>query len=105
MSDSERPRDPAIEERERLSFIVLQHLYSLADDEEADLMRIGRVASELALPTEDAVQIVAHLTYAGFLAWEGTGRPVRITAKGSGYIEELAHRRHSLRVWSPEVNV
>ena len=103
MREATRERDLAAEENERLSFIILQHVYSLDPGEgmetsgEGELL-VGRVAADLGLPASRAVQLVAHLTYAEFLSWEGTGRPVRITAKGNDYIERLAHRRRSLRV-------
>jgi hypothetical protein len=97
MSESERMRDSETEEKERISFILLQHVYSLSREDDGVLV-VGRIASALALPVAEVVQIVAHLTYTGFLSWEGTGRPVGITEKGIEYIEHLAHRRHSLRL-------
>jgi hypothetical protein len=101
MSDTERKRDLAVEEKERTSFILLQHVYSLACEGHG-LLVVGKIAADLALPVSEVVQIVAHLTYAGFLEWEGTGRPVGITQKGIDYIEHLAHRRHSLRLPFPD---
>lgn len=104
MSEAERMRDPTAEESERLSFVILQHVYSLdslsdaASDEAAGSLLVGRIAADLALPAGRVVEILAHLTYAEFLSWAGTGRSVRITAKGVEYIERLAHRRRSLRV-------
>jgi hypothetical protein len=101
MSETERTRDLATEEKERISFILLQHVYSLACEGQGWLV-VGKIAADLALPVAEVVQIVAHLTYAGFLEWEGTGRPVGITQKGVDYIEHLAHRRHSLRLPCPD---
>ena len=103
MSESaERVRDVAVEERERISFILLQHVYSLAC-EGYGLLVPAKIALDLALPPEEMVQIIAHLTYQGFLEWEGTGRPVAISQKGVDYIEHLAHRRRSLRLPCPEM--
>lgn len=101
MSETERKRDLAAEERERISFILLQHVYSLSCEGQAVLV-VGKIASDLALPVATVVQLVAHLTYAGFLQWEGTGRPVTIAQKGVEYIERLAHRRRTLRLPLPE---
>ena len=101
MNESERTRDLAAEEKERVSFILLQHVYSLAC-EGRGVVAVGRLASDLGLPVGFAVQVVAHLTYADFLAWEGTGRPVGITEKGVQYIERLGHRRHPLQLPIPE---
>lgn len=98
----ERKRDLAAEERERVSFILLQHVYSLCGERES--LVVGKIATDLALPVATAVQIVAHLTYAGFLEWEGTGRPVGISQKGTEYIERLAHRRRTLRLPVPGGN-
>ena len=107
MSDAERRRDPVLEENERLSFVILQHVYSLdeGDLDEPALLLVSRVAAELALDAQRVVELVAHLTYAGFVSWEGTGRPIRITPKGSEYIERLAHRRRSIRLVPEEVRV
>ena len=107
MSDVERRRDPYAEENERLSFVVLQHVYSLDNgelDEMAPLL-VSRIAADLAVEPRRVVEIVAHLTYADFLSWEGTGRPVRVTGKGAEYIERLAHRRRSIRVFTEDVPV
>jgi Mn-dependent DtxR family transcriptional regulator len=101
MGEYHRSRDLAAEENERISFILLQHVYSLAT-EEAETLVIGRVASDLGLLPEQVVHLVAHLTYAGFLSWEGTSRPIGITDKGIDFIEKLAHRRRSIRVFSRE---
>ena len=99
---AERVRDPAAEEKERISFILLQHVYSLACEGNG-VLAVAKIASDLALPPAQLVQVVAHLTYAGFLVWEGTGRPVGISQKGVDYIEHLAHRRHSLRLPCPDI--
>ena len=72
MSDLERPRDLCAEESERLSFVILQHVYTLDAEAEAgeeSLLQVGRIAADLALPSQRVVQIVAHLTYAGFVAY------------------------------------
>ena len=97
MSDLRKFRDLEAEENERISFVILQHVYTLGQ-EDGCALQVGRIASDLALPPERVVQAVAHLTYAGFLRWEGTGRPVYLTDKAAFYIETLAHRRHSVRL-------
>lgn len=103
MSDYARHRDLALEEKERLSFIILQHVYSLSEDPEAEeALRLGRIATDLDIAPPELVQLIAHLTYVGFLHWESTGRPIGITRKGTDYIDTLAHRRHSLRVFTSE---
>ncbi|MBW3627689.1 MAG: hypothetical protein KY464_00195 [Gemmatimonadetes bacterium] len=101
MNDSERTWDFAAEERERGSFILLQHVYSLACEGQG-VVAVGKLASDLGLPVGSAVQVVAHLTYADFLTWDGTGRPVGITEKGVEYIERLGHRRRALQLPVPE---
>jgi hypothetical protein len=99
---AERLRDPAAEEKERLSFILLQHVYSLACEGDG-LLVPTKIAADLALPPDQVVQLIAHLTYEGFLDWEGTGRPVGITQKAIDYIDRLALRRRSLRLPCPDV--
>lgn len=101
MNESERTRDPEAEEKERVSFILLQYVYSLACEGQG-VVAVGRVASDLGLPVGFAVQVVAHLTYAGFLAWEGTGRPVALAEKGVEFIERLGYRRRMLQLPIPE---
>ena len=99
---AERARDHALEEKERISFILLQHVYSLACEGQGVLVP-SKIASDLALPAAEVVQLIAHLTYQGFLEWEGTGRPVGISQKGVDYIERLAHRRRTLRLPCPDI--
>jgi hypothetical protein len=99
---AERVRDLVAEEKERTGFILLQHVYSLACEGQG-LLLAGKIAADLALPPSRVVELVAHLTYEGFLVWEGTGRPVGISQKGVDYIEHLALRRRSLRLPCPDV--
>ena len=98
---AERERDPVAEEQERISFILLQHVYTLACEGQG-LLLPAKIAADLALSSAEVVQFIAHLTYEGFLEWEGTGRPVGITQKGVEYIERLALRRRSLRLPCPD---
>ena len=102
MSDLERPRDLVAEEKERMSFVIVHHAYCHPKDANRSTLLVERIAAELYLPTELAVQLVAHLTYTGFLSWEGTGHPIEITPKGTEYIEKLAHRRRSLRIYTSD---
>ena len=99
---AERLRDPAAEERERISFILLQHVYSLACEGQG-LLVPSRIAADLALPSAQVLQLLSHLTYEGFLEWDGTGQPVGISQKAIDYIDRLALRRRSLRLPCPDI--
>ena len=99
---AERVRDRATEEKERIGFILLQHVYTLACEGQG-LLIPTRIAADLALGVDEVVQLVTHLADEGFLEWEGMGRPVGIAPKGVDYIERLALRRRSLRLPCPDV--
>jgi Mn-dependent DtxR family transcriptional regulator len=91
-----RKRDPESEEKERASFILLQHIYSLTGggDEQFSLRK---VASDLAFEEDQVAKLATHLIQAGILDG-GPGPDAKLRDFGRKYIERLAGRRRSVRV-------
>ena len=83
--------------KERESFIVLQHVYTLADADPSHVMQCSRVAADLGFHRAGCGQLIEHLVSAGCLAWATPGVEVSIPPTGIAYIERLAWRRRTVR--------
>jgi hypothetical protein len=94
-------RDPAgaSEERkrkERLGFVILQHLQTLTADAAGALLP-ELIATDLAMPVDETREILAMLTEQGFVAWDGGAGAALATKEGEDYVLRLAGRRRSVR--------
>ena len=96
MQRTVRGRDFEAERRERDSFIVLQHLYTMG--EECSELPVRRIADDLGLAPKYTEEIVENLITTGYLEWAAWAACVRPSPLGVKYIESLAWRRRSLRV-------
>ena len=96
MQAMERDRDFEAEHRERDSFIILQHLYTIG--EECSGLPVRRIADDLGLAPAYTDTLVEHLITTGYLAWVPGAACVCPSSMGAQYIESLAWRRRSLRV-------
>jgi hypothetical protein len=94
-----RKRNPAIEEKERASFILLQHICSVTGEGEGQFS-LRRVGSDLAFDEEEVQGLADHLVRAGILDG-GPGPDSRLRDFGREYIERVAGRRRSVRVGAP----
>jgi hypothetical protein len=83
--------------KERESFIVLQHLYTLADADPKHAVQCSRIAADLGFHRTGCGPLVEHLISVGCLAWATPGHEVSITPMGVDYIERLAWRRRTVR--------
>lgn len=93
-------RDEEEIRRERQSFILLQHLYTLTDADPAVAASTHRAALDLGFPPVEIAALVRHLSEAGYLV-RARGDTARcIPTAGAAYIERLARRRRSVRISS-----
>lgn len=83
------------EQRERASFVVLQHLHSLASAGEERCFP-SRIAADLGFSRDETEALVAHLIRGGYLGG-GPGCDAELSDRGKEYIERVAGRRHSVR--------
>jgi hypothetical protein len=95
VSRKSRRRDLVKEQTERASFIVLQHLSSLASAGQEKVYP-GRIAADLGFSREETEALVAYLIGCGYLGG-GPGSNAELSLRGREYIERLAGRRHSVR--------
>ena len=82
---------------ERESFILLQHVYTLASDDLKRSIRVARAAADLGLASAECWRLVDHLVRAGCLDEVGRGGELSLTATGVHYVERGAGRRRSVR--------
>ena len=92
------PQDVVL--RERDTFIILQHVYTLSESRPEGLP-VTEIATDLALAPERAESLVEHLLNIDFLRLVGS-REVAVTPAGVAYVEELAWRRRTVRLEAPE---
>lgn len=91
-----RERDYRAERRERDSFILLQHIYTITEADPSRSVMGSAVAKELGLSDAEASELVEHLSGLGYFE-EHSGRELGMSQKAVDYIEGLAWRRHSVR--------
>jgi hypothetical protein len=84
------------ERKERLGYVVLQHLDTLVD-EAAGNLETDNIAADLAIPPEELRDILDMLTVRGLIDWDGTRGLALPTPRGSDYLARVADRRRSVR--------
>lgn len=87
------------ERRERLGYVVLQHLDTLVGDATGSLAA-EHIAADLAIPAEELREILDMLAVRGFIDWDGTRGPALPTPRASEYLARVAGRRRSVRFHS-----
>lgn len=92
-----RMRDYEAERRERESFILLQHAYTLAEGSPEATLSGAQMADALGLPQDEARRLIEHLVWEGYFTDLGAGPRISIARQGIEYIERLAWRRRSVR--------
>lgn len=97
MNSNEREPSRDQERRERESFVVLQHAYTLSDADPSASLPYARLGEDLGFAEPHFGDLVAHLVGVGYLARVGAGSLLSITPAGIDYIERLAWRRRSVR--------
>ena len=96
MIPDDRGRDFSRERRERDSFLLLLHLYSLSEGTLVELPG-DQVARDLGFEQREVRRLVHHLEVGGYVR-SLLGERVSITTQGMDYIERGARRRHSVRL-------
>ena len=92
-----RWRDYRAERRERDSFVLLQHVYTLADGDPVVPVSGQRAAEHLCFRQDEAAELIDHLVHLGYLRQLSEVGLIAISPEGIDYIERLAWRRHSAR--------
>ena len=93
-----RGRDYQAERRERDSFVLLQHVYTVTEGSPTEVVRGRRIAEELCFANDEIGELIEHLVRVGYFSrCSGDGDPISITPLGAEYIERLAWRRRTVR--------
>ncbi len=97
-------RDPAragdeAKRKERLGFIVLQHIHTLTD-EAAGALLPELIATDLAINLGETRELLTALVDQGFVAWDGGNGTALSTREGANYVLRVAGRRRSVRFHS-----
>ncbi len=82
--------------KERLSYVVLQHVQNLAGDAGGSLAA-SQIAADLAIPAAELREILEMLTRRDLVEWDGTGGVAIPTHEGTDYLRRAAGRRRSVR--------
>ena len=82
--------------KERLGFIVLQHIHTL-DSEPALALLPDVIASTLAITPGETREILTMLAAQGYVGWTGPDGPAALTDEGEDYLLRRADRRRSVR--------
>lgn len=93
-------RDPDRERKERLTFIVLQHVESLGSETSTQPIP-PRIADELAMDCFELEELLEALAAAELIVWTGGRDAVRIAPAGTEYVRTGARRRRSVRLFTP----
>jgi hypothetical protein len=96
MNEPARARDEVCERKERIGFVVLQHLLTIAGEDAVPRVP-GYIAADLALPFEEAVEVLELLAEEGMISWAAWTGPVQVTTAGAEYVTARAGRRRSVR--------
>lgn len=84
------------ERKERLGYVILQHLDTLVDDATGTLVA-DHIAADLAIPARELREILDMLARRGFIDWDGARGHALPTTEGSDYLARAAGRRRSVR--------
>jgi hypothetical protein len=91
------PRDGVeLHRRERLGYVVLQHIHTFTPDAAAALQP-ELIANSLVMTIEETREILEMLADQGFIEWNGAAGAAVITAEGANYLLRQAGRRRSVR--------
>lgn len=82
--------------KERLGYVVLQHVHNLAEDA-GGALSAHQIAADLAIPAAELREILEMLTRRGLVEWDGTGGVALPTRAGMDYLTRAAGRRRSVR--------
>lgn len=92
-----RMRDYEVERRERESFILLQHAYTLAEANPEAILSGAHMVDDLGFARDAGLRLIEHLVREGYFTDHGTGPRISISRQGIEYIERFAWRRRSIR--------
>ena len=84
-------------QRDRNSFILLQHLYTLSDSDRSLVFDTYRVGADLGFSQGITRDLVAHLSAAGCVHVGLGGKEIGISSEGIRYLQG-AWRRRSVRI-------
>lgn len=96
MYQTDRKRDLDKERLERASYIVLQHICTLAEEAKEELSS-RRIVADLGLSDHEGLAALRRLSDLHMIIWDGMDA-VSCRWEGREYLERLAGRRHSVRV-------
>lgn len=91
-----KERDHEAEQRERESFILLQHVYTVTEADPGRSVISSTIARDLGFSEAEASELIEHLGGLGYFE-EHSDRELGMSTKAIEYIEGLAWRRHSVR--------
>ena len=100
MDRADQKRDPDKERLERASYVVLQHICTLADETQEELSA-RRITADLGLGDQEALAVLRRLSDAHMIQWDGMD-DVSCRWEGREYLERRAGRRHSVRTVASE---
>ena len=84
-------------QRDRNSFILLQHLYTLSDSDRSLVFDTYRIGADLGFTRGTTADLVVHLAAAGCVHIGLGGTEISISTAGIRYLES-AWRRRSVRI-------
>lgn len=91
-----RMREYQAEQRERDSFVLMQHVYTLTDGTAGQTISGARAGDYLCFRAAETTELIQHLARCGYLEQHYEDM-ISITSMGIEYIERLAWRRRSAR--------
>ena len=93
----------ALRRVERESFIVLQHAYTLAQDDPSMGVNPNRLRNDLCFGDLEVDRLVRYLSWLGYLQQSPSGPHLVISPIGVEYLEHACGRRRSVRAGNREV--
>ncbi len=93
----------ALRRLERESFILLQHAYTLAQDDSTGGVNPHRLSNDLCFGDVETERLVRYLSWLGYLRESPTGPHLVLSPSGVEYLEHACGRRRSVRAGSREV--
>lgn len=108
LRDGRERQEPASERQalrrvERESFILLQHAYTLAQDDPTIGVNPNRLRADLCLGDLEVDRLVRYLSWLGYLHESPTGPHLVISPVGIEYLEHACGRRRSVRAGDREI--
>lgn len=90
-------RDPLAERRERWRYQMLRAVYERTRGSAEPALPGLELGEALGLSREETFRAIQFLAHQGYLHYVGAGPRVRISAKGTRYVEQDAGRRGTVR--------